>query len=277
MSFALRTGAQGLACAREPGGYRLRFPELADFRVDSLGMEIVCEAAEGIPACTIRHLLLDQVFPRTLSLLGIDALHATAVLTPHGVCGFTGLTGAGKSTLAASFHLAGYPVLSDDCLVLQQQGDAIMAIPAYPGVRLWDDAAAALCGNQESLPPVAHYTSKRRVLADSHNGSFIEERKTLARIYKLVNAREEESVAADRIVEAIAGREAFMSLLTSAFRLDITDRKMLARQFHFFERIATLVPVRRLHVSADFSALPAMRKAVFDDLRTAGASVTSAH
>jgi len=42
---------------------------------------------------------------------------------------------------------------------------------------------------------------------------------------------------------------------------------MLARQFDFLERITALVPVRRLHVPEDFSVLPAVRDAIFADLR----------
>lgn len=268
MVFELPTGAPTLACAKEAGGYRLRFPELADFRVDYRGREIACEPLEGIPPATIRHLLLDQVIPRTLSLLGIEALHATAVLTPHGVCAFTGDTGIGKSTLAASFHLAGYPVLSDDCLVLSQEGDAILATPAYPGVRLWDDAVAALCGELKNGLPVAHYSSKLRILADSPHRSFTRDRKLLVRIYRLVATPGalEKCGADGEIVETIPGREAFMSLVTSVFPLDISDRKVLARQFEFFERVASLVPVRHLRVPEDFSLLPAVRDAILADL-----------
>ncbi len=268
IAFVLPTGAPGLTCAEEPGGYRLRFHELADFRVASRGKEIVCEVPDGIPLATIRHLLLDQVIPRTLSLLGIDALHATAVLTPHGVCAFAGATGAGKSTLAASFHLAGYPVLSDDCLVLREESQAILVTPAYPGVRLCEDAVAALCGDQESALTVSHNSSKRRVLADTRHGSFSEGRNVLARIYNLLDVPETEAEfgVEGAIVQPISGREAFMSLVTSAFRLDIADRKELARQFDFFERVASLVPMRSLRVAADFSALPAVREAIFADL-----------
>lgn len=269
MSLTLPTGEPGLACAKEAGGYRLRFPELIDFRVDSSGRQIVCEAAEGIPPATIRHLLFDQVIPRVLGLLGREALHATAVLTPYGVCAFAGLSGAGKSTLAASFHLAGYPVLSDDCLVLQVQDNAILAIPAYPGVRLWADAAAALCAGRENLLPDAQYSSKRRVLADLGQVSSVPDREALVRIYDLGEAPGTNGVsgAGARIVEKIPSREAFMVLVTSGFRLDITDRTMLARQFNFLERVASLVPVRRLRIRKDFSALPSVLDAIFADLR----------
>lgn len=267
--FALPTGKPGLECAREPGGYRLRFPGLADFRVDIRGEEFVCEAPEGIPPATVRHLLLDQVIPRALSLRGVYALHATAVLTPHGICAFAGPAGAGKSTLAASFHLAGYPVLSDDCLVLQEENGAIQVTPAYPGVRLWDHAAAALLGNPEGWLPPARYASKLRVLEGSHPESLPPDRRTLARIYNIVDPPENEmeSGAEGRMVEKIPDREAFMSLIASVYRLDITDRRLLARQFGFLERVASLVPVRNLRVPEDFSALPVVRDAIFADLR----------
>lgn len=278
MSLTIPTGETSLTFGKEPGGYRLRFPGLADFRVDARGREIACNALEGIPAATIRHLLLDHVIPRALSLFGVCALHATAVLTRHGACAFAGPSGAGKSTLAASFHIAGYPVLSDDCLVLQEGNDAILVTPAYPGVRLGDDAAAALFGDREGTPAVAHLGPKRRVLTDAHHGTFSPERTALARIYNLVDASDadEEFGAAVRIVEAIPGREAFMSLVESAYWLDITDRKLLARQFDFFERVASLVPVRRIRIPDDYSALPRIRDAILADLRSGGTGETGA-
>jgi len=271
MSLALPSGEPSLACAKEPGCYRLRFPQSADFRVDTSGRWIVCEAGREVSQATIRHLLLDQVIPRALSLLGREALHATAVLTPQGVCAFTGPSGAGKSTLAAFFHLAGYPVLSDDCLVLHEQGKVILATPAYPGVRLWGDSAAALCRGREDLLPLAHGSSKRRVLADMRQLSCSPAREALVGIYHLGETLggNGESGARNRVIEEISRREAFIILVTSGFRLDITDRTMMARQFDFLERIAMLVPVRRLHVPEDFSALPAIRDTILADLRTA--------
>lgn len=274
MSLTLPTGETSLACGKEPGGYRLRFPGLADFRVELYGRQIACNVLEGIPAETLRHLLLDHVIPRTLSLLGIDALHATAVLTPHGACAFAGPSGAGKSTLAASFHVAGYPVLCDDCLVLRQVDDAILATPAYPGVRLGDKAATALFGDLEDAPPLVHHGSKRRVLTDPHHGKSLPDRTPLARIYNLVDASDadEEFGAAVGIVEAIPGPEAFMSLVKSAYWLDVTDQRLLARQFDFFERVVALVQVRRIRIPDDYSALPRIREAILDDLRSLSTS-----
>jgi hypothetical protein len=44
---------------------------------------------------------------------------------------------------------------------------------------------------------------------------------------------------------------------------------MLRRHFQFIVRVATNVPLRRLLIPNDFSALPAVREAVMADLETA--------
>jgi hypothetical protein len=268
MSWTLPTGELWLSCAKETHGYRLRFPEIADFLVDSEGREIVCEAGPETPPATLRHLLLDQVLPLVLNLRGRQALHATAVLTPHGVCAFAGPAGAGKSTLAASFLLAGYPVLSDDCLVLEEDDKTILATPAYPGLRLWNDTLEALGEDLRLSLPVAHYTSKQRVFALDHCGAFPFNPHPVARIYCLERPAEMEGANGlhNPIIEDLSHRDGFMKLITSTFHLDIADRTMLVRQFHFFERVVSHVPIRRLRVPSTFSSLPAVRERILADL-----------
>jgi len=245
MSLTRPTGEQWLACAKEPGGYRLRFPQLADFLVSADGREIVCEAMPGIPLVTTRHLLLDQVIPLVLNLRGHEALHA-----------------------AASFLFSGCPVLSDDCLVLEDSHGAILATPAYPGIRLWDDALVALGDDAPPLQPVAHYSLKRRV-GTGGKGTFPLTREPLARIYDL--GQPYESIDRRRNgqapIEGMTLRDQFMTLVASLFRLDISDRSMLARQFDFAEKVVSRVPIRRLHLPLGFSSLPAVREAILADLR----------
>jgi hypothetical protein len=137
-------GQQDASCGKINGGYLLRFPGLADFTVSRSGRDLQCtHFVAGTPLDTLRHLMLDRVLPLVLNLLGDNVLHATAVLTPAGVCAFIGPAGAGKSTLAAFLSTAGYPPFCDDCMVVRLNGDAY-ATPGYPGVRLWDDSLYAL-------------------------------------------------------------------------------------------------------------------------------------
>ena len=268
MSWTLPTGELWLQCAKDGRGYLLRFPEIADFFVGAEGREIICASELETPMETLGHLLLDQVLPLVLNLNGREALHATAILTPLGVCAFTGPAGVGKSTLAASFLRAGYPVLSDDCLVLEENTSHILAIPAYPGLRLWEDALDALGENLSVSLPVAHYTSKKRLVLDSPVSNFPKGSYPLIRIYSLVQSDVNDGNInlSSTIIERISLRVGFMELIQTIFRLDINDRSMLVRQFHFLERIVSRVPVRRLHVPNAFSSLPTVREAILADL-----------
>ena len=198
---------------------------MADFFVDDNGQEIIGAAQPGTSTDTLRHLLLDQVFPLVLNLRGRDALHATAVVTPHGVCAFTGETGTGKSTLAASFAQAGYPVLSDDCLVIEEHDGRLSAVPAYPGVRLWDDTSAALGPETEARSPVAHYTDKQRVVWQAHVATFPTRSLPLHRIYLLTRETDETpaTIGLAPRIDSYSQRPAFMALLEQTFRLDVTD------------------------------------------------------
>jgi hypothetical protein len=269
MSWTLPTGELWLSCAKDDQGYLLRFPDLADFFVDSDGHEIICHAGAETPRETLRHLLLDQVLPLVLNLKGRQALHATATLTPLGVCAFTGRAGAGKSTLAASFLRAGYPVLSDDCLVLREDSGRIFATPAYPGLRLWEDALGALCEDADAPRPVAHYTSKQRLIPHGDLGEFPSGHYPLIGIYCLVRPTEMDdgSALTDPLIERLSCRDGFIELIPSVFRLDITDRTMLARQFRFLQEIVSHVPIRRLRLPNAFSSLAAVREAIIADLK----------
>ena len=264
-SSAYADGTPWLSSAKIEGGYLLRFPKLADFFIGATGYDITCiEAADGVSVITLRHLAIDHVMPRVLNLLGIESLHATAVAAPAGSCAFIGDAGTGKSTLAASFHLAGLQAFCDDCLVLRDEGGRIMATPAYPGVRLWDDSFQALMIDSGRGLPVAQYTSKTRLLGDV--ATFRGDPLPLARIYFLKRPVTDDTSLGTPTITRVSPAEAFPELVGASFPLDLTDTAMLARHFRFITRVAAAVPLRRLVIPNDFSALPAVRAAVLADL-----------
>src|SRR5215469_6452382 len=99
----LDDGEPWMARAKNHQGYLLRYNGLADFWVDRKGRQVTCCArTAAVSDLTIRALLLDQVLPLVLALRGKYALHAAAVLTERGACAFSGYSGSGKSTIAAS-------------------------------------------------------------------------------------------------------------------------------------------------------------------------------
>jgi hypothetical protein len=258
-------GTPWLSTAKIDGGYLLRFPQIADFTIDSTGREVTCVAvADGVAVITLRHLAIDHVMPRVLNLLGIESLHATAVAAAAGAVAFIGDAGTGKSTLAASFHLSGLRSFCDDCLVLSGESARIMGTPAYPGVRLWDDSFHALMGESERGLPVAQYTSKARLLGDATG--FAAERLPLERIYLLRRPDGDDDAVPAPKISTVSPAVAFPHLVGASFPLDLTDYAMLTRHFRFIVRVAATVPIRRLTIPNDFSGLPAVRAAVVADL-----------
>lgn len=266
MHWYLPKGELWLSFAKMNGDYLLRFNELADFSIRKRGSEIVYLPKSEMPPGTIYHLLLDQVIPLVINLRGGEALHTSALLMKQGVVAFAGPTGSGKSTLAGTLHNAGYPFVSDDCLTLVEKNEGIYAIPAYPGLRLWGDALDYLFGGNGGHRSVAHYTNKLRVPIERKSGAYCTEPHLLKQLYVIANPPEGKGKT-EIVIEHLSPRESFMALIQHAFRLDITDRDMLQRQFHFLKRVASCVSVRRLIFPKDFDLLPAVREAILTDLQ----------
>lgn len=257
-----------LSCGRTPDGYLIRLPGIADFSVTRDGREIVCcPTTMDDDRDRLRHLLLDVVIPLTSKLRGREALHATAVLTPRGVCAFIGPTGSGKSTVAACFLKAGYPVIADDCLLVYSRGRGIHAVPGYPGIRLCEDTFAALHASDGQCRRVGGHTTKLRWAPHAAVKSFSNDAQPLKRIYRLMRSQDADGthVIPPSRLEPLSTRAAFMELVDATFRLDAVDRDMLTREFRFWERAALTVPMRRLWLDDDLNSLNA-REAVLRDL-----------
>lgn len=266
-TISLPDGRPWLRCARIASGYLLEFPGLASFVFTPSDNSIRCVPGRKTPSHTLHHLLLDQVLPLVLNYGGKEVLHGAAVVTSFGACAFVGPTGSGKSTLAASFLSSGYSVLADDCVVLDACGEEIVAIPSYPGLRLWDEAIGALFGKTGRYPPVAHYTPKQRFTAAVSASAFRSSATPLAGIYLLDSLAARHAAPASTIERPLLRkRDALMTLLSLAFKLDIADQRMLTREFDFLHRLVTRIPVRRLVIPNSFQALPEVRAGILQDL-----------
>ena len=90
-------------------------------------------------------------------------IHAGAVRTPHGVIIFVGDTGAGKSSLAASFQPpASRSCPTTVCASIVDDDGAVECVPTYRSLRLWPDSAEALAGD-EPFEPMSADSDKRRL------------------------------------------------------------------------------------------------------------------
>lgn len=257
-------GTPWLTIGRQARGYLLRFQAMVDFAVLPEAREILCYAPSDTPSETLRHLLLDQVLPLVLSSRGRLVVHGSAVLTPEGTVAFVGDSGSGKSTLASSFSGEGMAVMTDDCLLLEEEEGCLTAIPSYPGVRLWPNAADAMLGKYRTPAEVAHYTEKQRV-NESAGIRFSNRPAKLRRMYFLAPAEESERTSHVRI-RPLTSRDAVVELVKYTFLIDVTDRLRLLREFERLSRVARQPLFYRLSFPRDFSRLAEVRRAILTNV-----------
>jgi hypothetical protein len=243
---------------RTASGYLLRFPELADFEVSADGRVVSSWPFPGISDETIRHIYLNQVLPLALSRQGKRVFHASAVDAPSGALVFLGESGRGKSTLAASFALAGYRFLTDDALLLEPQPGGYAVEPSHPSIRLWDDSRDELVGDEADLAPAVQYTSKARLLSGDAL-AFCPEARMLRRMYFL-GAGDADQVS----FAPMTPSEALVGLVGNSFLLDIESRESLSAHFNHVVEMANLPIFFRLDYPRSFTALPALRQAILE-------------
>ena len=243
-------GAPWVEVARYGDGYYVRVSGFADFCITSSAVRVAPH--EGARPSTIRHLLLDQVLPLALAAEGHLVLHASGLVSEGRTIAIAGPAGTGKSTLAAALQREGWSVASDDGLVVRERGSEVLAVPAYPGLRLWPDAAERTGVMPFAVSEVAEYTAKLRVSLAAPTKL---EPASLAGVYVI---QQGDAVK----IEPLTARDAAMTLIEHAYRADLTDRAALTAQLGACARLATRVRVCRLVMPRDLAQLAAVAGAV---------------
>jgi len=261
-------GDPGLSLARTDRGLLLRFLGFADFLVaPDLGLLEAWPAPET-DAATLRHLLLDQVLPRVLAHRESLVLHSGAVIVDGRAVAFFADTGGGKSTLVGSFHAAGYPLLTDDSLVITVEGGVPRARPTYPGLRLSPPAAAALFPSLSSGGPMAQYSKQDwTALGEEGPPGPLE----LAAVYFLRPESPEEEKKGVQ-ARAMPVRDACLALVQHSFLLDPTDVALASGLLDVAASVAAKCPAFALSYPRTFDTLPWVRARVLGHLRPMGKS-----
>ena len=250
-------GARAASFYRTGGGYLVRFPDLADFEISRDALAIACHPAPSVTEATCRNLYLNQVLPLALSKRGKLVIHASAVeLPPDRAAIFAGRSGSGKSTLAAAFATAGYPFLSDDGLVVEEDGDGYRAVPSHPSIRLWNDSEDAVIGAGRRAISTERAASKKRFDAQGPI-VFCREPRPLSCVYFLG-----EGDAAVPQFERLAASQALIEWVKNSFLLDPEERPLLASHFERLTNLVLRLPCFRLHYPRRFAALGSIRHAI---------------
>ena len=162
------SGKPLISCARRSAGYLLRQHYVGDFLVSPDGADVVCRPLPEWTPGAIEDAFLDQVLPLVFNLRGSDGFHASAVQIAGQAVAFSGPSGSGKSTLAAYFYSLGYPVLTDEYLLVEDGDGMIRVRPGVPEVRLWSRSVEGLGGLDPVETHVDAYSLKHRLTLHRH-------------------------------------------------------------------------------------------------------------
>jgi hypothetical protein len=261
-------GETWLMIGKLGGDYLLRFADLSDFVIANEMRSIHCFPLEGVPLETISHLLLNHVIPLVLNQRGKVVLHAGAVVLPQGAVAFMGRSGRGKSTLTAALAQRGYPLLTDDGLLLEERGGRLIVIPSYPGLRLWPEMAELFFNSAPQAPAVAHYSEKKLLKLQNTQLPFTSAPVPLRRVY-LLAPPEETAGLAEVVITPLPPREAFIETFKHAFQIDNTSRVRLKQGFEAIARAVAEPIYFRLAFPRDVVMLTMVCEAILADVRRA--------
>jgi len=241
-------------------GYFVRLFGAVDFLLEHEGKVARFFVDPVAEVGVVEPLFLEQALPLWLSLLGRPCLHASAVAWTEGerasAVAFAGRSGSGKSTLATRLAASGSRgggLVSDDCLVLEIQGDRLLAHPGHRAVRLLEDSARALFADA-SAGDLSLDGLKRRIDVRAADLAV-----PLARFYVLEPGER-------ACVTSLRPRDALARLATHLFRVDPEDYRRLPAELELLDRLAARVVVKRLTVPRRFDALDEVRAVIADDL-----------
>lgn len=123
--------------------FLLKLPRVGSYYVKD-GDQITIDPKPGTSKDEIRLFLLGSVFGALLFQRGITPIHGSAVKIHDKALMIIGNSASGKSTLAASLALSGYPLISDDLSAISYKSGKCVILPGIPVMKLWADSKEML-------------------------------------------------------------------------------------------------------------------------------------
>lgn len=218
-----------------------RFGGLHDFEIDLGRCTVTSHAHLGTDPGLAPILLTGTIAAFLLTLGGVLVLHASAVEVAGGVLAFVGVSGQGKSTVAALCCASGFPLVTDDLLPLCNDDDrCVSCTPGGTELRL-RPKVAELAERFDRTVSVYETADQRRAVGPP---TTTKERLPLRGVVVPSPGRGRTGV---EVTTVPAGEAAL--LLTAFHRIDgWKDRSQLTRTFRSVAHVVAGVPVRRMAV-----------------------------
>jgi len=245
------------------GSLYLRWSRLFEFLISADGRRVVGRPHTDASHEAFHTYLLGHVLSCALLKRGIESLHVTAVVIDGEAVGFMGDCGYGKSSLGAAFIQAGYSLLSDDLLVVEEKGRDFFAYPGPPRIKLFPEIANSLLGEGVKGTPMHNLTPKLIIpLERQQSYRCAVPLKTIYMLTRPAARRRGEEVS----IRGVSQRKSYLGLLKNTFNTVIAEPDRLKRQFALTAQVASKVPIKLLAYPRTLAVLPLVREAILRDL-----------
>jgi hypothetical protein len=237
------------------------------FIINQAGTEIWATWPDNLTLEDTATYLLGPILGFVLRRRGVVCLHASAVAIGDRSIAIVGAAGAGKSTTAAAFAKAGFPVLTDDVLPLLDQKQKFLIQPAYPRVRLWPSSVKALYGEADALPCLTPNWNKRYLNLAQEGYQFQQQPLPLGAIYIL---RDRTTSPTAPFLENLLSHTGLITLISNTYANNLLDKKMRAAEFDLLSRVVANVPLRQVTPHADLNRISQLCDLILEDFQKLG-------
>lgn len=155
---------QGVRYQAAKNEFLLTVDRIAKFYVCN-GNKITVELLKDQPDKEVRLFLLGSAMGALFVQLGLLPVHGSTIKLNDKATIFTGLSGVGKSTIAAHFVQKGFLALADDISVINKD---LHVVPGFPSLKIWNDVLQKLKVNNELLNQIRPNIKKFQLPITKH-------------------------------------------------------------------------------------------------------------
>lgn len=222
------------------GQLLLKVPNIASFYISNGNKIIINKKADSNPE-TVRLFLLGSALGALLHQKGVLPIHASAVLIDNSAVLLAGVSGVGKSTLAAAFRKKGYSILTDDIAAIHKKGDAVVFFSGFPQLKLWKDAVKKLDIDLKVISKVREEFEKFSVPLED---SYVANNPVQVKAMFVLTPRNNELVS----LQSLKGIEKFNALKNNTFRYNFI-KGLIQNSNHFplVTQLASEIKIYRLY------------------------------
>jgi len=239
--------------------FAFRFSGVAEFYVGPERIEYVLH--DDFYKYGLELWLLGTVLAFWLEWRGVLALHASAASVNGQGVGFLASKQGGKSTLAMALLRQGCPLLTDDLLPVDVEGDTACGRPGYPQMRMWPEQARHFVNDADALRRAHPYIEKRRVpVGPKGIGAFCDDPRLLRALYI-----PERTEGASIEIKPVSATSALQAVLRHSFLPQLVETAgWQADRLGTLSQLVEHVPVRRLVYPSGIEHLPRIVNAILD-------------